>query len=225
MLGSFGVCTVLQEHAMPRPWSVVTHACAACHLSCRVTDAANITELGDFGHLEVLKHPDGLAQLGQVLGTLLGLPGSSSSSGTSDNSTAASADNSTAASVDNSTATSVEDSQALGNSTSEADSAAAGTRTVADAAAGDVIEIADRSVELIEVTTSDDIIEVTAGPALPKPFASKPPWEGLAGLQQQISGYVGIAAIPGDAGQDAQQQQQQQQQGSVPPGNSTGSQQ
>jgi hypothetical protein len=176
-----------------------------------VTDAANITELGDFGHLEVLKHPDGLAQLGQVLGKLLGLPGSSSSS---DNSTANSSGNSTAVSVE------VEDSQAAGNSTGDRDSSAAGSTPEADAAVDDVIEIADRSVELIEVTTSDDVIAVTAGPSLPKPFGSNAPWQGLASLQQQRPGYVGIAAVPAE-GPQQQLQQQQQQQGTIPPGNST----
>jgi hypothetical protein len=187
---------------------VVTCMCAACCLSCRVTEAANITELGDFGHLEVLKHPDGLAQLGQVLGRLLGLPGSSSSSG-----------NSTAASAGNSTGTTVKDSQAAANTINELDSSTAGQATAPNAAVDDVIEIADRSVELIEVTTSEDVIEVTAGPALPKPFGSNAPWEGLASLQQQRPGYVGIAAVPAEG---QQQQLQQQQQGTVPPGNSTG---
>jgi hypothetical protein len=46
--------------------------CACCFCCCRVTESANITELGDFGHLEVLKNPSTLAQLGLALSTVTG---------------------------------------------------------------------------------------------------------------------------------------------------------
>jgi hypothetical protein len=147
----------------------------------RVTEASNITELGDFGHLEVLKHPEGLAQLGTVLARMLGLGDSSSSNSSS--------------------------SSGVG----EVDGQGAANATAADAAVGGVIEIANRTADMIEVTTSDDVIEVVGGTARPKPFSANAPWQGLAGLQQQVPGYVGTAALPGTAGQAAQQQQQQQQ--------------
>jgi hypothetical protein len=176
---------------------------------CRITDAANITELGDFGHLEVLKHPDGLAQLGQVLARLLGLDtNSSSSSSSSEISGGASS---------------------ASNSSSSADASgldaniAANATQAADTAAGDVIAVVDRTADMIEVTTSDDVIEVVGAPTRSNPFTNTP-WEGRGNLPQPMPGYVGIAAVPVSADQAAPQQRQQQhdeQQGSSPAGSSS----
>lgn len=46
------------------------HAWLLVHC-CRVTDDANITELGDYGHLEVLKDRSTLAELGKALSAIL----------------------------------------------------------------------------------------------------------------------------------------------------------